>query len=84
MFERRSFIATNRKIGLEFVKQYLALGCLAARRKPEEAFESKTPAKKNSDSVDVLALVFKILRILVDGRPINLLTTRRSTGKQIF
>jgi hypothetical protein len=63
------------------VKQYLALSwkSIAVRRKPKEVFESKTPAKKNSDSDDVLTLnvcgetSVQDLANTVDGRPINLL-----------
>jgi len=52
---------------------------LPFRRKPKEVLESKTPAKKNSDSVDVLTLdvcgetSVQDLADTMDGRPINLL-----------
>jgi len=76
-------IATDRKIGLEFVKRYSALGWKIIARKPKEAFESKTPAKRNSGSVDVLVLdvcgetSVQDLADTLDGRPIKVLISQR-------
>lgn len=78
-------IATDQRLGLEFMKRYSALGwkIIAARRKPKEAFESKTPAKKNSGSVDVLALdvcgekSVQDLADTLDGPPIKVLISQR-------
>jgi hypothetical protein len=75
------YCGTSWKIGLEFGKEYSALSwkSIAVRRKPKEVLESKTTAKKNSDSVDVLTLDVcgetsaQDLADTMDGRPIDLL-----------